>query len=93
MTDEYRGIFFDWIEEWSQFFQQCNWRTFHFTQFEVEDDRSLGAIEATLILLGLGFRVRWNYKTTVFVAQLQQQVDDVKSGKEPTFPLSHMDLE
>jgi hypothetical protein len=93
MTDDYKGVIFNWIEEWSQFFHRCNWRTFHFAHFEVEDDRILGAIEATLILLGLGFQVRWNYKTTEFAAHLRQLHDDVKSGKEPTYPLSEIDNE
>jgi hypothetical protein len=73
------------------FFHRCNWRTFHFAHFEMEDDKILGAIETTLILLGLGFQVRWNYKTTEFAAHLRQLHDDVKSGKEPTYPLSEID--
>src|SRR5690242_18130677 len=30
MGDEtYTGFFIDWIEQWSQFFERCNWYTFH----------------------------------------------------------------
>lgn len=64
MTDEYKGWFVDWIEEWSQFFQPCNWRTFHPLFIEIEDDRTMGGVEATLIILGVGVRFRWNYAQT-----------------------------
>lgn len=50
-----------WIEEWSQFFSACNWYTFHPIMIELEDDRSLGGLEAIVIVLGVGFRVRYTY--------------------------------
>lgn len=87
-SDEgYKGWFIDWIEEWSQFRGGCNWYTFHPIQIEVEDDRMMGGVEATVILLGFGLRVRWNYTVTERAAGILQQVEDIKSGKVETTPL------
>jgi hypothetical protein len=80
----YRGFFIDRIEEWSQFFEGCNWYTFHPIKIEIEDDRHLGGVEATFIILGLGFRVRWNYQETEEVQELLRRVEDIKSGDAAT---------
>lgn len=52
------------VEEWSQFFQSCNWRTFHFCQIEAEDESWIGNVEVTVIILGIGFRLVWNHTET-----------------------------
>jgi len=39
MSDTYTGLFVTWIEDWSQFFQPCNWYTFRPILVEFEDDR------------------------------------------------------
>jgi hypothetical protein len=80
--DSYTGWFVDWIEEWSQFFSDCNWYTFHPIQIEVEDDRIMGGVEATVIVLGIGVRVRWNYAKTEKVAQIIRAVDKIREGRE-----------
>ena len=69
------------IEEWSQFLGGCNWYTFHPFMLEIEDDRVMGGVEATVIVLGLGFRWRWTYKITEELAGIIQQVSDLQSGK------------
>jgi len=69
-----REILFDWIQEWSQFWQRCNWYTFHPLMIEVEDDRALGAVEATVSILGLGFRVRLNFRETDMTRRLQDEI-------------------
>lgn len=82
MNESYIGFFVDWIEEWSQFFVGCNWRTFHPIFIEVEDDRSMGGVEATVIVLGVGFRVRWNYRETPEVIGLREQVSLIREHVE-----------
>lgn len=41
-----RRWFLDWVEEWSQFWEPCNWYTFHPIHLQVEDDRIMGGVEA-----------------------------------------------
>ena len=47
--------------EWEQLVDKWNWVTFHVVQFEVENDTMTGGCEATVIILGAGFRIRYNY--------------------------------
>lgn len=75
----YRGVFFEWKEEWSQFVQRCNWYTFHPILIEIEDERNMGGFEVTVIVLGLGFRVRWNYEETEQVKDIVRQVEEIKA--------------
>lgn len=87
MSDStYTGFSIYWIEEWSQFFKSCNWYTFHPLQIEVEDERNMGGFEITVIILGLGFRARWNYEETEMVKGIKEQVERIKSGEEKTYP-------
>lgn len=72
------GWYIDWIEEWSQFFSACNWYTFHPIYIEFEDDRMMGAVEATLIVLGVGCRVRWNHTITEKAADILGSVEEIK---------------
>lgn len=76
-AEGYKGWFVDWIEEWSQFLGGCNWYTFHPVLIEIEDDRIMGGIEATVIVLGLGARVRWNHTKTLQVASIERQVAEL----------------
>lgn len=75
----YTGIFIDVIEEWSQFFSSCNWYTFRPILIEFEDDRILGGVEFTLVVLGLGFRVRWNYSETNESKEILERVKQLDS--------------
>lgn len=76
----YRGFFVELREEWSQFFTACNWRTFHPILIEVEDDRILGGVEATIVILGVGFRARWNYAETDEVKNMKAAVDAIDAA-------------
>jgi len=78
--ESYTGFFIDWIEQWSQFFTACNWRTFHVAQFEIEDDRIMGGVEATIILFGVGFRARWNYERTDRVEEISKSVEAIRAS-------------
>jgi hypothetical protein len=66
--------FFEFMEEYSQFFQPCNWYTFRFAMLEIENDEILGGIEATVIIAGVGFRFRWNHTETEALADIKNKV-------------------
>lgn len=74
---EYVGWHFWWIEEWSQFFQPYNWRTFHPVHVELEDERNMGGVEASFIFMGVGFRVRYNYRETEILHDLRREVEEI----------------
>lgn len=84
---------FDFIQDWSQFFEDCNWYTFRLAWIELEDDRLLGAYEFTFVLLGLGFRVRYNHTETETVKEIKSQVDAIQSGTAQTRPWSEVKKE
>ncbi|MGN8022282.1 hypothetical protein ACTJJ7_16390 [Phyllobacterium sp. 22229] len=67
----YLGLHFNWIEEWSQFFQSCNWYTFHPVHLEIEDDDAMGGFEVSIVIFGLGFRIRWNHTETEQVSHIK----------------------
>lgn len=91
--DGYKGWFVEWIEEWSQFLGGHNWYTFHPIHIKFEDDRMMGGVEAKVIVLGLGFRARWNYTVTKQTAELIQSVEDIKGGKVATEDLRYTTTE
>lgn len=74
------GAFVEWHEDWSQLFRRCNWYTFTFFRFEVEDDRIMGGVESTLILLGLGVRVRWNWRETEKTREIDAAMEEMKEN-------------
>lgn len=80
--DSYCGVFCEFIEEWSQFFESCNWRTFHPLMVEVEHEINIGGAEATVIVLGIGLRVRWNYAKTEVIENILDQIAAIKQLDE-----------
>jgi hypothetical protein len=81
-AESYTGWFVEWIEQWSQFWQDCNWYTFHPIKIEIEDERNMGGWEITVIVLGLGFRVRRNYVVTDSVRNIVRQVAEIKDTND-----------
>lgn len=69
----------EFINEWREFGPHLNWRTFHPLMLEIEDDRMMGAVEFTLIILMLGIRVRLTYTDTDFTAELAAHVESIMS--------------
>jgi hypothetical protein len=63
MTIGTDNLFIEPLNDWRQLSRQFNWNwyTFTFIQIEFEHERITGGIEFLFILLGLGFRIRWNY--------------------------------
>lgn len=80
MSESYTGLYWTWIDEWSQIVRRDNWHTFHPISVELEGDWILGGVEMTIIVLGLGFRVRWNYERTEQVAEIDRRVDEIFEG-------------
>jgi hypothetical protein len=76
------------IEEWSQFWQSCNWYTFHPIKIEIENDASLGGIEATIIILGVGLRWRWNHTETELGRKIADDITAIRNGSLETFPVN-----
>lgn len=74
--------FIDWTEEYSQFFQKCNWYTFTFAHIEFENDKIMGGAEVTFILLGLGFRWRWNHTETEKMKFCTDAIKEILGNKE-----------
>lgn len=68
------------IEQWSQLFTRRNWYTFHLVMIEFEDDAHMGGVEATIIVLGLGLRVRWNHTETEEVIELKRRIEEVEES-------------
>ena len=79
ITGSWRGVFMHWVNEWPQLLGGCNWYTYHLVMIEFEDDRIMGAVECTFIILGLGFRARWNYKVTERVAEMQEAISEIQA--------------
>lgn len=78
----------EFINEWREFGPHLNWRTFHPLMLEIEDDRMMGAVEFTIIILMLGIRVRLTYTDTDFTAELAAHVESIKAGTHPTVKLA-----
>ena len=83
-----KNWFIDWQEEWSQFFESCNWYDFHVIHIHFENDKIMGGYEFSFILLGLGFRWRWNHTTTETMQECLEAVEDIKAGTATTRPFS-----
>ena len=73
---------FEFIFEWKQLTPGWNWRTFHPIMIEFEDDRSLGGVETTIVILGVGFRFRYDYATTEMKEELNKRLEDFLSQNE-----------
>lgn len=73
MLDKDNWILEGW-QEWSQLLGGCNWYTFTPVKFEFEWDRMFGALELTVILLGLGARVRWTYAETEKAREIAETI-------------------
>ena len=69
-------------EEWSQLWTKCNWYTITPVSVELEDDRLLGAAEASLALLGFSVRVRWNHTATQYMAELERRIDEIRERED-----------
>lgn len=81
-NEDENPFIFEWVEQYSQFFEECNWRTFSLAYVELEDDHIMGGFEITFILLGLGFRFRWNHTETENMRECKNFLKDIRSRNE-----------
>jgi len=49
------------LNDWNQLWGNYNWYSFHFIRVYFENDVMTGGWEFEFAVLGLGFRLRWNY--------------------------------
>jgi hypothetical protein len=78
---DYLGFHITWYEEWSQFFRNDNWYTFRPILIEFENDKIMGGLEVTVIILGLGVTVRYNHTITDDVSYIRNEIDNAdKNG-------------
>jgi hypothetical protein len=82
VTDD-KKWFIDWIEQYSQFFESCNWYTFNFAHIEFENDKIMGGVEVTFVILGLGFRWRWNHTETEERKACTDAIEEIKGRRVP----------
>lgn len=69
-------------EEWSQLWTKCSWYTITPVSVEFEDDRLLGAVEASLTLVGFSVRVRWTHTITAYMSELARRVDEIQEKED-----------
>jgi hypothetical protein len=75
--------FIEFQEDWSQLLGGCNWYTFRFCLFEFEWDKMMGGVEATIVIFGLGLRVRHNYAETKYSAEIKREVERIEAQLSP----------
>ena len=51
-------------EQYSQFFEDCNWYDYKLIHIEFQNDVIMGGVEIEAALLGFVFRWRWNHTET-----------------------------
>jgi hypothetical protein len=73
----FKNFFLEFKNEWTQLVGKYNWYTVTFIQIEFENDLFTGGYEFVFILLGLGFRLRYNTKKFYELeAQWQKETDE-----------------
>lgn len=60
MKQLYKRFIFSYIFEWSQLIGKWNWYTFTLIEINFEYEKMTEGLEFMCIILGLGFRIRFN---------------------------------
>ena len=81
--DKYTGLFVEFSQQWSQFFQFSNWYTFNLINIEFEHEPIFGGTEFTFVLFGFGIRIRYNYEETEEVKDIMERVDRINKEEDP----------
>jgi len=72
------------------FWRRYNWNTWQFINIEFENDIQCGHYEFTFVLMCCGIRIlipNETKKSKKFLEELNQQVEDIKSGKVKLVPI------
>jgi hypothetical protein len=82
--EDYKGVHLTFIEQYSQFFKRCNWYTYNGCNVEIDNDKFTGSMDATVIILGLGFRITYNYALNDNIKHILKKIENIKEQyKEP----------
>lgn len=76
-----KNWFIEPIQQWSQLWETCNWYDYDLIWIRFENDIIMGGYEATFIILGLGFRWRWNHTVTEDMEYCLDAIESIKAGE------------
>ena len=79
-----KSWFIEWTNQWSQLLEPQNWYDMDLIWIRLENDKIMGGVEATFIILGLGFRWRWNHCTTPAMQDCLDAVEEISAGTAKT---------
>lgn len=79
ITDDF---FIELINDWVQLRGGFNWYSMHILHIYLENDKWTGGVEFEVAVLGLGFRLRYNYNSKVL--ELMEVAKDVKKRSTKT---------
>lgn len=77
--DKEGNVFMHLINEWEQIFGNWNWYTCTPIKFEFENEVMTGGWTLEIILLGIGFRLRWNYAFEE--SEAGKKIQEIKDGE------------
>jgi len=84
---KWKSIWFYPWNDWPQFFTKgWNWKSFNFLHIYFEDDVMMGGYDFECVVLGLGFRIRINWRETKTTKELDAQIEDIKAGTSKGIP-------
>lgn len=83
-----KNSFVTFYNDWVQIFGKCNWYTFTGINIEFENDIAMGGYEFTFVILGLGFRYRWNYTEIEMTKSCNDAIKDIENATTILKPLS-----
>lgn len=81
----YTGISISIFEEYTQFFQRCNWYTFTPVNLELDWEKDMGCVSVDCVLLGIGFGFTLRYNETETVKDLKDRIAQFKEGDHKIF--------
>lgn len=85
-----KNWFIDWVQQWDQLWTDCNWYDCDLLWIRFENDKVMGGYEFTFIVLGLGFRWRWNHMMTDSRKDMEETIAGLREGTVTTRPWSEV---
>lgn len=76
------GWAFESQNDWWNPFKKYNWYTLRLCHIEIENDAIFGAYECTIVLLGLGGRIRYTHTETEYAKDLEKRVEEMEKKIE-----------
>ncbi len=78
------NLFMSIVCDYTQLIGSWNWITFTFLKLEIEKESYTGGIEFELVVLGLGFWIRWNYnpkKLEKLLKDSDKEIEQLRNTK------------